>query len=227
MEGALAKLLAAGSAALSSAVLRREALPLGAIWDELHAVLVERNGFFAFESALLFRPLGGSGSHVLDIEEWNDPGLWKSSFAGLADEITFFADDIFGGQFGIRGPSIVRFNPETGEFENFAQGFDEWATTLIADYNVLTGYPIAHNWQRIFGPLKPGTRLVPLIPFVVGGDFVIENLRAAPEVRAMRFYGGLASAVAQVPDGGELQIDIKNLGQVLDREEPSGPATNG
>ncbi|MEH1055730.1 hypothetical protein V6U89_11025 [Micromonospora sp. CPCC 206171] len=189
-------------------------------------VLEDRNGFFAFESALLVRPAGEPGVSVHDIQEWNRAELWKSSYAGTVDDVFFFAEDIFGCQFGLRGPHVVTFNPETAEVREFAQSIEQWAAQVIDDYKALTGYPLAHLWQRAYGPLPPGTRLVPLMPFVMGGDFIVENLRAAPEVRAMRFYGGLAQAVAHVPDGAEVRIDIKNLERVLQGDEGAEPESN-
>ena len=37
--------------------------------------------------------------------------------ARLADGLFFFAEDVFGGQFAIRGEQVVTFDPETGEIE--------------------------------------------------------------------------------------------------------------
>jgi hypothetical protein len=42
---------------------------------------------------------------------------------------------------------------------------------------------------------------VPKIPFVLGGPFEATNLYAADAVKAMRFYGNLASQIRELPDG--------------------------
>jgi len=212
----LDKLLRAGSASLSRAAVDRSALPSSDLSDELARLLMVRNGFFAFESALLFRPCGVSDLPILDSAAWNRLDTWKASYPETPEEVTFFAEDLFGGQFGIADDSIMQFFPETGELRTFASSFEEWATKIIEDYEVVTGYPLAHDWQAENGPLAPGHRLVPRVPFVLGGEFSVANLRSVPEVASMRFYGGLAHAIAGVPDGQVISLELKDLSSVLD-----------
>ena len=69
---------------------------------------------------------------------------------------------------------------------------DEWAGAILDDYEVLKGYPLAHEWQVANGPIPPGSRLVPAIPFVLGGAFEIENLFLSDAAQGMRLRGELA-----------------------------------
>jgi hypothetical protein len=97
--------------------------------QELLALLSQRNGFYAFESALHVFPLG-SRAGVIDLETWNTQTLWRFEFGDLADGLLFFAEDIFGMQFAIRGDRIYSFDPETAEVEFLADSISQWNFTV-------------------------------------------------------------------------------------------------
>lgn len=88
------------------------------------------------------------------------PGRWLS----------FFAEDVFGGRFCIKNSKVYTFDPETGSLEYLADDIESWAQILLSDYEVLTGYPLAHQWQKQNGQLAAGKRLLPKVPFVLGVD---------------------------------------------------------
>jgi hypothetical protein len=71
----------------------------------------------------------------------------------------------------------------------------------MSNYSVLVGWPIARDWQRVNGPIRPGQRLVPKKPFVLGGEYAINNLYALDATVSMRFRGELAVQIRDLPDG--------------------------
>ena len=89
----------------------------------------------------------------------------------MAEGLLFFAEDAFGGQFALRDEHVVTFDPETGEAQALASSIEDWADQLLADFEFLTGQPLAHDWQARNGALPPGERLVPKVPFVLGGEY--------------------------------------------------------
>src|SRR6185312_15664354 len=178
-------------------------LPAG----ELLRLLGKRNGFYAFESALLVRPLSEQPNE-LGIVRWNAPALWRSEYQGLADGPLFFAEDIFGGQFGVAADAVFWFNPETGDRERLTSSVEDWAGLLLKDSSLRLGWPLAHEWQQRFGPLPEGKRLVPKVPFVLGGDFEVANLHALDAVRAMRFYANVAVQIHNASDGTKIQLRV-------------------
>ncbi|MEU8820878.1 hypothetical protein [Actinoplanes sp. NPDC048796] len=182
MGDALERLITAGSPAL--APHSPAPGPLAALHDR-------KNGFYAFESALLVRPVSAPAAPVLDVAAWNSRRLWGAVYGATLDGVTFFAEDVFGGQFGLRGDEVVSFNPETGELEHLAPSLEAWATEIIDDHSVMTGRPLAHEWQLKHRPLSPGERLIPVVPFVLGGEYAVDNLRPITDVEAMRVYGDL------------------------------------
>ena len=206
----LEKLLSIASSSLSddAAALNEQLRGLaGSIADDLLKMLRKRNGYYAFESALHVFP-----SHLnkkeIGLDRWNDKALWCNEFKGMADGCLFFAEDVFGGQFCIKDEKICTFDPETAALAYLAEGIEGWAAAIINDYEVLTGYPLAHQWQVQYGQLPPKKRLLPKIPFVVGGAFRLDNLYLADTVEGMKFRAVIACQIKDLPDGAEIKFDL-------------------
>ncbi len=178
---------------------------LSEVPEPLLPLLERSNGLYAFESALHVFPATQAG---LGVAAWNDPALWRDAYQDLAEGCYFFAEDVFGGQFALRANEVVSFDPETGEVEPLASDLEGWAAELLADYKLLTGFRLGHEWQAAHGPLAAGTRLVPKRPFVLGGEFEPANLRALPSVQGMRIRGELAIRIRDLPDGAAISFDL-------------------
>jgi hypothetical protein len=177
-----------------------------ALFGELLTLLQQRNGFYAFESALLLRPLSCEGEPK-GIRQWNRLDIWRVDYM-LEGSDLFFAEDLFGFQFCISTGRVKSFNPETGIFKEIASTLHEWIDWLFADYKMRTGWPLGHSWQLSHGPLQPGFRLVPKVPFVLGGKFSLKNLYECSELEAIRFRGNLAKQIRNCPDGTTVKISI-------------------
>lgn len=210
MEGHLEKLIGLGSAALSDASpsLSSELRDLaGGLATQLIELLGRKNGFYAFESALFLRPATSTPDHV-GLDEWNGPSLWKSCYDGMADDALCFAEDAFGGQFCVGAGGISFFEPETAELKPIAPDLEAWAEAVLLDYNFVTGFPIAHQWQELHGAIPAGSRLVPKIPFNLGGEYAIDNLVVMEDVKAMRLMGEIATQIKGLPDGTKVTLRI-------------------
>lgn len=172
-------------------------------------LLKSRNGFFAFEGALrVYPPRSVPISYGLD--EWNGPTLWRSEYSDLASGCFFFAEDAFGGQFCIAENAFWSFDPETGKRLHVAESLEEWASAILEDFEVLTGYKLIHEWQAIHGRLPGRQRLMPRVPFVAGGEFEISNLVAVDAASAMRVRGAIARQIRDLPDGAQIKIEISD-----------------
>jgi hypothetical protein len=172
----------------------------------LAAMLGRLNGFYAFESALHVLPSGTT--ERMNLELWNDPDLWRRDYDDMTDGLLFFAEDVFGGQFVLLDAGVGTFDPETGDVEVIAGDLVSWAAALLRDGELLTGHPIAHEWQVRRGALVEGQRLVPKRPFVTGGAFDIDNLCAADAAEGMRSRGSLAVQIRDLPDGTKITYRI-------------------
>lgn len=139
--------------ALAGPPLGPPVLKIGDVPAELAGLLSRSNGFVAFESALYVFPLGVVFDPAISLESWNEPGLWRAGYGAMADGLLFFAQDIFGGQFALSWGGVVSFDPETGDVSQIGDDLDAWAAEILADYELLTGFPLAHAWQQCHGQL--------------------------------------------------------------------------
>ncbi|MDB6369369.1 hypothetical protein ABLB90_16985 [Photorhabdus bodei] len=77
----------------------------------------------------------------------------------------------------------------------------------MEDYEVLTGYSLAHSWHKINGPIQSGYRLIPKIPFVACGEYELENLYLIRSFEAMRIRANFALQIRNISDGESIKID--------------------
>lgn len=207
----LQKLVDVAGDALSPAEVMAGDIANSSLTGEAMASLLEllrcRNGFYAFESALHVFP-ARSHSGEIGLMEWNASELWAREYQGLAADCFFFAQDIFGGQFCLKTDGVYTFDPETGQVTFLAEDLEHWANAILTDYEVLTGYPLAHEWQSVNGRLPAGSRLVPKVPFVLGGEFSVSNLYLLDARESMRMRAGLAIQIRDLPDGSQIQWKI-------------------
>jgi len=173
-------------------------------------MLQQKNGYVAFQSALLVRPgFATSASAVLEIKRWNDPQIWRNRYQHLCPAATFFAEDVFGNQFGILEDTVIWFDVETGEHKFFADSIERWAETILNDYEQWTGFAIADLWQGTTGAIPLSMRLVMKRPFILGGKAAIENLMMWPDTKIMRARGAMAVQLENIPDGTEVTFELE------------------
>lgn len=177
------RLLSLSSDPLLPSAADERILPDGT--EELLGLLRLRNGVYAFESALHILPLGHSPT-VMCVEEWNSHRLWRSCYGRAVEGEFFFAEDVFGGQFSLVKREVRYFDPELGSVQGIAPSLEDWATAVLRDYATITGWPLAHEWQVRNGSLTPGRRLIPIIPFLAGGEYALSNLMEVEAAEGMR-----------------------------------------
>jgi hypothetical protein len=176
---------------------------------ELGPLISRVNGFFAFNAGIQVFRVGEEGLGP-DMLAWNREETWKDTYAGLADDVFCFGQDIFGNQFGIvGGEQVVVFDPETAELELIGDSLEAWAQWLLADPEVNGAADFAHAFQKQNGALEPGQRLVPRQFFVTGGDYDFDNFAVHDAVTAMRIRGPIAQKVHDLPDGAVLRLAVE------------------
>lgn len=181
----------------------------GRLDQQLGDLLMLRNGFYAFEGALRVFPSAASAMSR-SLEAWNEKMLWRSEYGELLEGKLFFAEDAFGNQFCIDGDSICFLDSESAETRTLATSFDDWASLLMSDYDFQTGYPLMHEWQKKHGRIPNNYRLIPRIPFVLGGDYALDNLTAMDCVEAMRARGNIAGQIYGLPEGAKVEIRLED-----------------
>lgn len=201
MGPATRKLIELGTAPLGATLAERPAgLPA-----DLADLLCAKNGFLAFESALLVRPVRDVGA-IRGIVEWNASDGWRRDYGVAAEGLLFFAQDLIGCQFALDAGAVVRFDPETGQREPIGANVEGWARIVLTDHRSVTAWPVGHDWQQAFGVLPAGHRLAAKRPFVLGGDYEVSNLVAESDERLMRNLATLFAAIRDLPDGARIEV---------------------
>jgi hypothetical protein len=144
----------------------------------------------------------------MGLEEWNATDLWRYEYEDLAEGLFFFAEDAFGNQFCLREDGVCSFDVETGECQLIGRSVEDWAHGVLSDYELLTGYPLFHERQVSYGRVPAGSRLLPVVPFVLGGEYSLANLRVAGAVSGMRSRGNLARQIRDLPDGAQIEFKV-------------------
>ncbi len=203
------KLLSISSPPLATnPLILPELLHLYTSGPELFLMLQEKNGFYTFESALPVFPF--TGDPASGLVAWNEDSCWRGSYQDLADGMLFFAEDILQDQFclSLQQNGVFRFHAETGETTTMAESIEEWVGVVLDNYHVETGWPLASEWQKTHGKLPHGKRLLPKMPFFLGGAFHVENLWAGEAEEGMRFKGDLAVQTRNIQDGAKVNLVV-------------------
>jgi hypothetical protein len=179
-----------------------------ALGSELFHMLEQKNGFYAFEFALHVFPL--TSDPGTGLEGWNAKSLWRHEYEDLAEGLLFFAENILQDQFCFSNEQIgvLRFRAETGQTVFMAESVEKWAGVILSNYESETGWPFLHKWQTKNGQLPLGKRLMPKIPFFMGGEYKIENLWAGNPLEGMRFKADLARQTRHFPDGSKVKLNL-------------------
>ena len=130
------------------------------------------------------------------------------SYERLINEEYFFAEDVIGNQYSIEEEGCFRFDAETAAKEKISSTLDGWADHILREPDLLTGRIMAATWQEEKGLLKARDRLIPLQPFVLGGEFQLANLIQIEAAEGMRRRGPLALQIHDRPEGSEVTINI-------------------
>jgi hypothetical protein len=174
---------------------------------QLATLLSPKNGYYAFENALHVFPECSTETEI-GIVEWNAQDLWRKEYGDAVADAVFFAEDVFGMQFCLREGQVARFDPETAEFEHIAADLVGWVALILGDSDYWTGCPVLREWQSKNGPLMPGFRLCPTIPFVLGGEFAASNLYSVDAVLGMQYRASVACQLRDVPDGATIKLQV-------------------
>jgi len=203
------KLLSISSEPLAqTAPVNQELLKNYTLGPDLLRMLEGKNGFYAFESALHVFPLTSETVEGASLAEWNSDSLWRNDYGDLTSGLLFFAEDILQDQFCLSASGVLRFKAETGGTKRIADSLENWAEIVLRDYGHETGWTFANRWQAENGPLPPGKRLMPKIPFFLGGAYSMENLWARDAIDGMRLKADLAIQPKNLPDGSQVRIII-------------------
>jgi len=173
-----------------------------------HKELIENhNGLYAFDRALhIFGFSEMLGFH--DIKTRNLPMEWRLLYGNAVDGLIFFAEEVFGNLFAYdNSGNIVLLNVESAEIELVLEDFDEWMEYITEDIDYTTGKVLAQEWAASNGQIPFGSHLCPKKPFIIGGEYEIDNLYVLSWEKSLLFKADIARQIRDLPDGTDVILE--------------------
>jgi hypothetical protein len=132
------------------------------------------------------------------------------AYRGLDEGLYFFAEDIFGNQFGFDGVGMVfRFLAETGDRELCGTGFEDWLALMLSDPTEELSLWLLDDWLKENSKLSLSDHLCPKIPFVARGATEAGNLYACDRLESMRFKGSFAHQIRNMTSGEKVRLHVR------------------
>lgn len=178
--------------------------------DEIYLEFLKRyNGGYFYNNALILFGFSKE-ENQLNISHMNT--LFKNYYQNLIDGLYFFGQDIFGNAFGFRNEKIVFFNIESGQKEILAENFEKWLDILYNDLDYYTGKSLACELNdKTREELTKEKRLCPKYPFILGGEYSLDNLALMGYIDNINYNSNIAKQVYNLPEGSKIKIIINNL----------------
>lgn len=106
----------------------------------------------------------------------------------------------FGEPFFKSKDNLYNVSVETGDTEIVSDSIED-------DY--WTGCSLRKEWGKTHGQVGEFHFLVPIIPFTLGGDFNVKNLMKLDIKQALEHYGNIRKKIHNLPDGTQIDIQVK------------------
>lgn len=165
------------------------------------------NGLYAFSRALhIFGVDSARPFH--NLRDRNREAAWRRAYGPAAEGFTFFAEDVFGNLFAIRKGEAFSFDPETAKIAKVGNGFGGWLEYLVGDLSYATGGGVAQVYSEGNGPIPFDMRLSPIKPFVLGGEYDLENLRPLHWEKSLEFRSEVCRQIRDLPEGANIEIRL-------------------
>jgi hypothetical protein len=178
--------------------------------DYVYEEVIKMGGIHAFSKSL--RIFGfTSDKHAKNIIWWNKDSTWKYEYKKFFRNAWAFAEDIFGNQFLFDQSGVAWLNSESGETQHLCKTFSEWIEMLFANINFYTGMSIKQDWEKA-NPDQELTGqylLCPTIPFILGGEYKIDNLFRIEGQKCMLLKAKIAQQIRNLPDGTKITINFQ------------------
>ncbi len=165
------------------------------------------NGGFFFGRSLLLYPFLKANEYpsIFYINE----ALTKL-YGSLVNGLISFAQDVFGNQFcfDTANNHVVMFTIEDAGRTIMADSCNGWLDVLASDVDFYTGKPYAAMWLAE-NDLAINQVICPKIPFIIGGDYKIDNFYAASFPDFLAFHADFTKQIHQLPNGTKVGINVK------------------
>lgn len=203
-----------------------KSLPAGFTLGKGHKQLLQRrNGGYFYGGALhIFGACSEPASHSL--KAWNDPDVWRGTFGEATGDLTFFAENAFGDQFGLAPDGkVFQFLAEPADYEEVADDFDTWLLIAVEAPDELLSRPTVAAWVAKHGHLPHGSQLQAYPPFMFTESDSEVQLEAVEAVENMQWHAAIAEQIASIPEGSRMKIEFTDEGMQIIPDESAEPTS--
>jgi hypothetical protein len=166
----------------------------------LMRVLLERNGFIAYDGGLHVRGACLAPSwHSLRYWMRSDDALHRQ-FSAVHESDVPFAEDAFGDQYLTRDDEVHRLVAAQGEVQALSFGVKGFLAAVERDPVGFLGMEPLRKFRDAGGVLAPGELLSPDPPSMAAESSGIVGFRAIPAAERIALLAKLARTVEESPD---------------------------
>jgi len=173
---------------------------------ELRRLLERVNGYVAYDGGLHLRGACTAPEWHSLRAAWTGPDALHRLFPAVRPDDVPFAEDALGDQYLARNGVVHRLSAETGEVESLEMDLPAFDEAVRADpVEALSLHPL-EEFRARGGVLEPGELLSVYPPFVAAESAEGVTYRAVPAGERIRWLAELARSIADLPEGGRLEI---------------------
>jgi len=173
--------------------------------QEYFSFIKMRNGGFFCNYGIQFYSVSDKADFQ-SIFYLND--LIRNEYGSITSDMFFIGQDIFGNQFGMNKTGCYLFNIETGDIKFLAKYFDDLLEVIYHNLSYYSGMELIAEWVKRNNKFTASDRFTPKIPFVLGGDYTIDNIYSMNSILNIRYNANIAKQVHNIPDGTNFKIEI-------------------
>ena len=130
--------------------------------------------------------------------------FFSKEYKMIADGKFVFGQDVLSNQFAFAANGVFSINTETGDSDFLARNFSEWLELLSEDTEYLTGINLLQTWESAQYKLQYDQRLCAKKPFIIGGEYSIDNLYAQVYPKYLSSNANIARQIYGKPDGTKI-----------------------
>lgn len=172
----------------------------------MEGLLFKRNGFMAFGGALrIFPYVVKKDKKHRDLVSWNEFMLWKYMYGDALKNKICFAENFLGDQFCYSKNGVEVFEIDTKQSTHLSNSIDELGDVFFSDDNNIFVELFA-ECQEKYGIIDSETHLCPLKPFILGGEYLVDNFRPLNCIESIKSRAELANQLADLDEGTPVSI---------------------
>jgi hypothetical protein len=174
--------------------------------QDIFAVLIDVNGFIAFDGALHVRGISAEPLWHSLASAWKGEGPLHRLFPAILPTDIPFAQDALGNQFVLREGLVSQLEGETGELHPLNLDIQDWLASLIKSPDDFLPLAIVERFRVGGKELRPGHLLGVYPPFCAAESAAGVSLRAIPARERIKFLADFATQIRGHKDGSHLRI---------------------